>query len=358
MDSVVLAARLLLAGVFVVAAVGKLVDLPASRRSLVGFGLPERAANVFGTALPFAELAVAISLIPRPSAQWGAVGALVLLLAFVAGIANALRQGEAPDCNCFGAIHSEPASSKTLVRNVVLAAIAGVGIGWGPGPAIDAWVSDRTAAELVAVFTGIALLTALIIGIPMWLENRRLRTDLAKADDRLAEVPPGLPIGSLAPEFSIPDGAGGQMTLSSLIARGKPVVLVFTAAGCGPCELLLPDLRRLQSIADDRVTVALVGISTVLRYDAVREAHGGSASLAEAVEEDPVLMEEMDDLIAISHSYRVHHSPAALIVTPAGTIGSASVDGRRAIEALIRLALAEAVPTTLMVAPVPALPAA
>src|SRR4051794_6205708 len=109
MDSVVLAARLLLAAVFVVAAVGKFMDLPGSRRSLVGFGVPEGLSNIVGTVLPVAELAVAIALIPRPSAQWGAVGALILLLAFVAGVSNALRKGEAPPCNCFGAIHSEPA---------------------------------------------------------------------------------------------------------------------------------------------------------------------------------------------------------------------------------------------------------
>jgi uncharacterized membrane protein YphA (DoxX/SURF4 family) len=72
MDSVVLAARLLLAAVFVVAAVGKFMDLPGSRRSLVGFGVPEGLSNALGTVLPVAELAVAIALIPRPSAQWGA----------------------------------------------------------------------------------------------------------------------------------------------------------------------------------------------------------------------------------------------------------------------------------------------
>lgn len=344
MDSVVLAARLLLAAVFVVAAVGKFLDLPGSRRSLVGFGVPEGVANVLGTVLPFAELAVAIALIPEPSAQRGAVGALVLLLAFIAGVSNALRKGEAPPCNCFGAIHSEPASVKTLIRNVVLAVVAGIAVAWGSGPAIDTWVADRTAAELVAVITTVALLALLAIGIPIWTEARRLRADLAKADDALAKVPPGLPFGSAAPEFSFPDGEGGRTSLSSLLALGKPVVLIFAAAGCGPCEPMLPDLRRLQSIAADRVTVAIVGLSTFLRYDAVREAHGGEAMLVDALVEDPILREQMDELIEISHLYDVHHSPAALVVTPAGTIGSALVEARRGIEALIRLVIAEAGP--------------
>jgi thiol-disulfide isomerase/thioredoxin len=357
MDSVVLAARLVLAGVFVVAAVGKLMDLPGSRRSLVGFGVPEWAAGVLGTVLPVAELAVAIALIPRPSAQWGAVGALALLLAFVAGVGNALRKGEAPPCNCFGAIHSEPASTKTLIRNIALAAVAGVAVAWGSGPAIDTWVSDRTAAELVAIVTATALIALLAVGVPIWTETRRLRTRLARAEERLAKVPPGLPVGSPAPEFSVPDGEGGTMTLSALLARGKPVVLVFTAAGCGPCEPMLPNLRRLQSIAADRVTVALVGISTVVRYNAVREAHGGDRKLIDAIVEDPVLKQEMDDLLEVSHRYDIHHSPAAVLVTPAGTIGSSAVEARRGIEALLRLAIAESPPTSVHRAPAPALPA-
>ncbi len=73
MDSVLLAARLLLAAIFLVAAIGKLLDLRGSRASLVGFGVPERAAAFFGTALPCAELPVAIALIRRPTAPHGAV---------------------------------------------------------------------------------------------------------------------------------------------------------------------------------------------------------------------------------------------------------------------------------------------
>jgi peroxiredoxin len=355
MHSVVLAARLILAAVFVVAAIGKLADLPGSRASLVGFGLPQRASAVLGTLLPLAELAVAVALIAEPSAQWGAAGALALLLAFVTGIGTALRRGEAPPCNCFGAIHSAPASRTTLVRNVVLAAVAGVALGWGPGPSIGSWVSDRSAAELVAVLAGAAALALLAAAIPLWLANRRLSARLTEADARIDRIPFGLPIGSLAPEFSVPDGEGGMLRLSSLVALGKPVILVFTVAGCGPCEPLLPELRRLQSIAADRVTVALVGISTVERYDRLRETHGEGLRLLEAIERDPVLAQELEDLSQISHLYGNHHSPAALVVTTAGTIGSVMVDGRLAIQALIRRTLDEAPPTSALLIAEPAL---
>lgn len=340
MDTVVLAARVLLAAIFVVAAVGKLLDLKGSRASLVGFGLSERLANVLGTLLPFAELAVAIALVFRPTASAGGVGALVLLLAFVAGIANALRKGEAPPCNCFGAIHSAPASKATLARNIALAAVAVVVVGWGSGPAIDAWVGDRSAAELVAVATGIAALALLAIAVPMWLDNRKLRDELDVANDRLHRIPPGLRVGSVAPEFSVPDGSGGRLTLSSLLEPGNPVVLVFTIAGCGPCEPMVPELRRLQAIAGDRVTIALVGVHTIEHYGRLRDqSPAEDLKLTDAVQQDPSLKQELDDLTEVAHLYDIHDSPGAVVVTPAGSIASTVVAGRPAIEALIRLTL-------------------
>jgi hypothetical protein len=109
---------------------------------------------------------------------------------------------------------------------------------------------------------------------------------------------------------------------------------------------MLPDLRRLQSIASDRVSVVLLGISTVVRYDQARQAAGGDLRLINAVAQDPVLKQELDELTELSHQFQIHDSPAALVITPAGTIGSVTATGRLAIEALIRRTLAEAVPVS------------
>src|SRR3712207_5270289 len=124
MESALLVARLLLAAVFAVAGVAKLADLPGSRQAMRAFGVPGRLAAPLGLLLPTAELAVAVALIPKGSAWWGALGALVLLLLFVAGIGVSLARGKHPECHCFGQLHSAPASWPTLVRNGLLAAVA------------------------------------------------------------------------------------------------------------------------------------------------------------------------------------------------------------------------------------------
>src|SRR3954454_14585054 len=115
MGTAVLGARLFLAAVFATAGAAKLFDLPGNRDALRGFGVPEPLVRPIGVLLPLAELSTAVALVARPSAQWAGLAALVLLLAFIGGIANAMRKGQAPDCHCFGQISSEPAGQGTLV---------------------------------------------------------------------------------------------------------------------------------------------------------------------------------------------------------------------------------------------------
>src|ERR671913_2017774 len=125
MGIALLAARLLLALVFLIAGLTKLADRKGSRQGMLDFGVPSTLATPLGILLPLAELAVASTLIPASTAWWGAAGALTLLLVFVAGISYNLARGRKPDCHCFGQLHSAPAGWTTLLRNGVLAGVAG-----------------------------------------------------------------------------------------------------------------------------------------------------------------------------------------------------------------------------------------
>src|SRR5260221_13058194 len=84
MSIVLLLARLVLAVVFFVAGLGKLLDLKGSQEAMGNFSLPRSLAAPLGILLPIAELAVTVALIIPALACWGALGALVLLLLFVA----------------------------------------------------------------------------------------------------------------------------------------------------------------------------------------------------------------------------------------------------------------------------------
>lgn len=124
MSVILLLGRLILAVVFSIAGIAKLADPTGSRKSMVGFGVPESFAGPMAWLLPFAELVFAAALLPLSSAWWGATGVLILLLFFIAGISISLIRGRRPDCHCFGQLHSSPIGWQTLVRNIVLAGIS------------------------------------------------------------------------------------------------------------------------------------------------------------------------------------------------------------------------------------------
>jgi thiol-disulfide isomerase/thioredoxin len=48
-----------------------------------------------------------------------------------------------------------------------------------------------------------------------------------------------------APDFSMTDKDGNTVTLSGLIANGKPVVLNFWASWCPPCKVEMPEFDRV-----------------------------------------------------------------------------------------------------------------
>ena len=68
-----------------------------------------------------AEFAIALLLLFVESAWFGAIGGLLLLSGFIAAMLWQMWKGEAPDCHCFGQIHSEPVGKRSLIRNAVFA---------------------------------------------------------------------------------------------------------------------------------------------------------------------------------------------------------------------------------------------
>ena len=340
MDEALLLARLLLAAVFAVAGAAKLADLAGSRAAVEGFGVPERLARPIGTLLPFAELATAVLLLPAATARAGGIAALGLLLVFSAGIAASIARGEAPDCNCFGQIHSEPVGPKTLGRNFALAVVAGfvVATGDDAGPGLFEAIGDLSAGAAAAVAGGIVLVALLALGLSAYLQLLRqhgrvlLRLEALEGALRARGIPipvpapepeaAGLPVGSQAPEFSLPGFHGDTVTLASLRAPGRPVMLVFTDPGCGPCKAMLPRIGRWQREHADALTIALISRGDAEKMRAEAAEHEVATVLSEPKRET-------------SSAYMADATPTAVLVARDGTIGSPPAGGETAIAALV-----------------------
>jgi methylamine dehydrogenase accessory protein MauD len=326
MDAVADVARAVLATVFVVAAVAKLLDRQGARRTMAAFGASPRLAASAGTLLPFAELAVAVALVLRPSARWGGVAALALLLVFIAGISNSLARGRRPDCNCFGQLAAAPVGWRTLVRNAALAALAGLVAAQGADASLLGWTGDGGSG--IAILMALGLVAATVVGVLLWRDNRSLKDAVAGLKRQIGALPAGLPVGLRAPGFELPDVHGETVTLASLCARGRPVVLLFTSPGCGPCVRLVPELARWNTALAERVTFVVVSNGGADRESIVEEL-GGAADFTMLVQEEH----------EVADRYRVIATPTAVVVDPDGTIATASAGGPDEIEALVRLAL-------------------
>jgi thiol-disulfide isomerase/thioredoxin len=329
MTTIVLGLRLLLAVVFLAAGIGKLLDLEGSRRAVRDFGVPEGAAKFAGAALPVLELLVAVALVFVPTARWGALAALLLLAAFIVGIGRALARGEQPDCHCFGQIHSEPAGPLTLVRNAVLAACAAAILAYGSGPAIDTWINDHSAAVLVAVALGICAAIAVVYALSLRGDVRRLGRDLETARKSAAQGRAGLPVGYDAPDFTLPALEGEQVALTSLIGRGKPVLMVFMSPWCGPCASLMPRIHQWQQGLSERLTLAVISMGTAEQNAAFEEQGIADVLLAQGME--------------IADMFGIAGTPSAVFVSRDGKIASHPAVTEFGIEPLVRLALRDGV---------------
>lgn len=319
-----LALRLVLAAVFATAGAGKLLDRPGSVKALSEFGVGGQAARIGGTLLPLLEFAVALGLLFPPSATAAAVAGVVLLLAFIGGIARALVLGLNPDCHCFGQIHSAPAGPSTLVRNGILAALAVVVVAGGPGPAIDTWIGERSGAELAAVAVGLLALVAVAAGARFWLDNRKLRRELAEAEAGYPTY--GLPVGAKAPSFNLASSEGGKVSLEDLTAQGHAVGVVFVGPTCGSCWVLMPHLSRWQQSLADRLTLVMISTGTAKENE-------------EAIAEHGIVGPFLHNGAKLLDAYRMPGTPAAVIISPEGRIASTTVVGSKAVEPLVRLML-------------------
>ena len=99
------------------------------------------------------------------------------------------------------------------------------------------------------------LALALIAGCGSDTENAAETVTYGQAS-ATAAAPVGSTPGAMAPDFTLKNLAGGNLTLSDL--RGKAVIVDFWDTWCPPCRKALPHLEELsQTYGDDLVVVGV-----------------------------------------------------------------------------------------------------
>ncbi|MGJ8638344.1 MAG: MauE/DoxX family redox-associated membrane protein [Opitutaceae bacterium] len=121
-----LAARWILVGVFVSAALPKIADPVAFNASIVGFQVIDGVlASWVAIVLPWLELVIAIGLLIQPIRRVSGVLISLLLIVFIGLHTSAWLRGLDISCGCFGT-EAEPTTNYDLLilRNLILLAVA------------------------------------------------------------------------------------------------------------------------------------------------------------------------------------------------------------------------------------------
>src|SRR5262249_10195582 len=132
----------------------------------------------------------------------------------------------------------------------------------------------------------------------------------------------GLPVGAAAPLFSLASIGGEQVTLGDLLARRKPVLLIFVSPNCGPCESVLQSVETWERDYRKDLTVALLAKGS-LSENADRMARYRASHIL------------LQGISGIADDYDAKWTPAAVLVGPSARIASQVTYGFEQIEALV-----------------------
>ena len=329
MELILSVGQILLAAILIIAAFAKLASLSRTRQSLEGFGVPAEWIVPASWALPLAELLSGFLLLLPATAWWGAVAAFLLFNVFNAVIAYNLALGRRPDCNCFGQLHSAPVGRSTLARNLgfTLAAAAIVLLRSPTG-------SQTWSVEANLVVLGASLAALSVIAI-LWLLVQSLKqleeiqeflaadpTRIPSARDDAALPVQNLPIGAPAPDFDLESIDRLRVSLRDLLEAGRPVLLFFMSADCGPCSALLPEMEQWNQEHGHRAVFAIISKGNA----AANRAKFRKVGLR------PVLLQE-ESTVALD--YFAKWTPAAILIKGDGSIGSQVAFGDKEIRSLI-----------------------
>lgn len=339
MEVILLLIRLFLAAVFITAGVGKLLDLEGSRKSVIAFGTPEDLAKTMSIAIPFAEIVFGVCLLFVSTAWIGSIGVFLFLLIFIGGMIAQIAQGKAPDCHCFGAIHSEPVSKKSLIRNVVFAVLALVLVLQGRNQGLG--LADLSNDNALQLFLGLAIigfLGAVVFYLKQISEQqtqimRRIEVlEITSHEDREVahehhhtDPHEGLPIGSPAPDFVLPATNGREVSFENIMAQGKSMLFFYVSPTCTPCAELLPEIEAWQEDLKDNVNFVFF-------------SSGTAAENIKKLGDKQILLQKNREAV---ETYKMRWTPTAILVNAGGMIASHLAIGDTAIRELVEKIKAE-----------------
>lgn len=290
-------------------------------QSFAAFGVPAALRKPWtAVALPVGEiiLGAALLLLSGPAYLVAAALSVLLMAAYLVVVARSVAKRQAVDCNCFGALSTEPVSQVTIWRNagLTIAALLALllpGMSLGVPTQFTLFsISDWMWFVAIAVVAVIGIVASLVktpaapalsgSGSPSTLDYELVDdgTDLIHNPEARDLIPHNLELVS---------GDGSPELLYNLVVVSqKTTILILARVGCGSCGPVLSQVgewsRRLGDSAQIIVATSSSRASVKKTYpSALPHTYFGSK--------------------AVSDFFEASATPAALLLAADGTIASA-----------------------------------
>lgn len=241
----------LIACVLIASGALKLPQRSRTLQSFVAFGVPAPLRKPWAAVtLPVGEiiLGAALLLLSGPAYLIVATLAAALMATYLAVVARSVAKRQAVDCNCFGALSTEPVSQMTIWRNagLTLAALLAIFL---PGMALGVptqlaffsaddwlWLTATAAVALVGI---VAALVKPSVSAPTTTRDATAGQDfeLVEGPDLISD-PTARDAIPHTLELVSGDGAP-ELLYNLVVVPQKTTILIFASVSCGSCGPVL-----------------------------------------------------------------------------------------------------------------------
>jgi peroxiredoxin len=146
--------------------------------------------------------------------------------------------------------------------------------------------------------------------------------------------PSPVTVGQAAPSFRLPDLRHHTVASEDLLARGRPLLVLFVDPGCSPCHALQPEVAGWMS--DLSGALEVVAVTT--------GSHDRNHDRFDLLDPSRVLVQKTDE---VASRFGFGGTPSAIVIAADGTLDSEIALGGREIRRLVGRTL----PTGFVAAP-------
>lgn len=240
--------RLGLGGIFLSSGLQKLAHLDLFYQTAQGYHfLTPNLTQLYAGWLPWLEILAGSLLLLGLFRRFSAILTSLLLLSFLVAIGWVLFRGDTVDCGCFlGGSQASPVTWELWIRDLFLLFAAAFLVWtkffpWG----LDGFLQQKKLLKKVGV--GLVVIYLLITGVSAF--NSQI-----PAPPSTAEIQPLLPVGTKAPDFSLPDLEGKIVRLKDFYNQKSVLIEVF-ATWCPHCQHSVPLLKKLQNVKTNKLQI-------------------------------------------------------------------------------------------------------